>query len=225
MHQTVNSPILYFGTPVIIISSLNDDGSCNLAPVSSAFWLGWRCILGLATHSRTPQNMKRTRECVLNLPSIHQTDAVNRLALTTGSNPVPEFKLQKGYRHVQDKFALSGLTGMPSETVAPPRIGECPVQLEAVVEAVHPVAADSDRMHGFLECFEVRIQRVHVESDLLMAGHTDRIDPDKWRPLIMSFQRFYGLGPELQHSALSSIPEASYRSPDMYRSTYRTTGI
>jgi len=35
----------------------------------------------------------------------------------------------------------------------------------------------------------MRIERVHVEEGLLMEGERDRIDPDKWRPLIMSFQQ------------------------------------
>jgi len=33
--------------------------------------------------------------------------------------------------------------------------------------------------------------------------------------LIMSFQKFYGLGPELQHSTLSEIPEVLYKTPDV----------
>jgi hypothetical protein len=45
------------------------------------------------------------------------------------------------------------------------------------------------------------------------------LDPDKWRPLIMSFQRFYGLAPEQLHeSHLGRIPEKAYRSPDVDRS-------
>ena len=70
MHITCEPSILYFGTPVVLISSVNENGSYNLAPMSSAFWLGWRSILGLAAVSKTPQNMKRTGECVLNLPSV-----------------------------------------------------------------------------------------------------------------------------------------------------------
>jgi hypothetical protein len=62
---------------------------------------------------------------------------------------------------------------------------------------------------------ELRIVRVHVEESILMKGNPNRIDPAKWRPLIMSFQKFYGLGSELQHSILSEIPEALYRTPDM----------
>jgi flavin reductase (DIM6/NTAB) family NADH-FMN oxidoreductase RutF len=55
MHVTSEPAILYFGTPVVLISSANEDGSSNLAPMSSAFWLGWRCVLGLSAISKTPQ--------------------------------------------------------------------------------------------------------------------------------------------------------------------------
>ena len=40
MHVTSEPGILYFGTPVVLISSVNEDGTYNLAPMSSAFWLG-----------------------------------------------------------------------------------------------------------------------------------------------------------------------------------------
>ena len=217
MHMKSEPSILYFGTPVVLISTLNEDGTYNLAPMSSAFWLGWRCILGLAAGSKTPQNMIRTGECVLNLPSVEEVAAVNRLARTTGSNPVPEGKVRKGYRFEPDKFGIAGLTPVASETVAAPRVRECPVQLEAIVEATHRVAEDDSAQRGHIVCIEVRIQRVHLEESILMSGEFNRIDPDKWRPLIMSFQEFYGLGPRLQDSTLGQIPESLYRSPDVDR--------
>lgn len=65
MHIRSEAPILYFGTPVVLISTLNEDGSCNLAPMSSAFWLGWRCLLGLAAISKTTQNMIRSPDLEL----------------------------------------------------------------------------------------------------------------------------------------------------------------
>jgi flavin reductase (DIM6/NTAB) family NADH-FMN oxidoreductase RutF len=46
-------------------------------------------MLGLAAESKTTENMKRTGECVLNLPSVDLVAAVDRLARTTGSNPCP----------------------------------------------------------------------------------------------------------------------------------------
>jgi flavin reductase (DIM6/NTAB) family NADH-FMN oxidoreductase RutF len=216
MLVTREPAILYFGTPVVLISTLNEDGSANLAPMSSAFWLGWRCMLGLAAGSKTPQNMRRTGQCVLNLPSVDNVAAVDRLARTTGSDPVPQGKLVRGYRHERDKFGLSGFTPIASETVAPPRALQCPVQLEAVVEGVHELAAGDDVLRGRTVAIEVRVQRVHLDDAIIMAGEPDRIDPDKWRPLIMSFQKFYGLEQsQRQHSTLGEIPEVLYRSPDV----------
>ena len=61
--QVIEPAILYFGTPVVLIGSANEDGSFNLAPMSSAWWVGWRCMLGLARNSRTTENMIRTGEC------------------------------------------------------------------------------------------------------------------------------------------------------------------
>ncbi|TMR98821.1 flavin reductase family protein [Nonomuraea basaltis] len=211
-HTRIEPNILYFGTPVVLISSLNDDGTPNLAPMSSAFWLGWRAMLGLGSRAKTAQNLVRARECVLNLPSDALAAAVDRLALTTGSDPVPERKQERGYRYVPDKFQRAGLTATPSETVAPPRVAECPVSMEAVVEAVHPVGDD-----GGVLAFEVRVQRVWVHEEIRMAGTSDRIDPDAWRPLIMSFQKLYGLGPQVHPSTLARIPERFYRGADLER--------
>jgi flavin reductase (DIM6/NTAB) family NADH-FMN oxidoreductase RutF len=206
------------GTPVVLISTDNEDGTCNLAPMSSAFWLGWRCILGLAANSKTTENLLRSRQCVLNLPASENVAAVNRLARTTGSNPVPQNKVARGYRYEGDKFGISGFTAVASETVSPPRALECPVQLEGVVEATHGVAENDDVLRGRIRTFEVRIQRVYVEEAILMEGEPNRIDPDKWRPLIMSFQKFYGLETnQLHESTLGQIPEALYRSPDVDR--------
>lgn len=218
MHVSSSPAILYFGTPVVLIATTNEDGSPNLAPMSSVFWLGWRCVIGLSTASKTAQNIVRTGECVLNLPSAGEVAAVDRLALTTGAEPVPAAKQLRGYRHVHDKFGLAGLTAEASETVHPPRVHECPVQLEAVLEAAHGLSAGDELLDGRLSTFELRVLRVHLEESILMAGEQHRVDPDRWRPLIMSFQKFYGLDPTpLQNSTLACIPESMYRSPDVDR--------
>jgi flavin reductase (DIM6/NTAB) family NADH-FMN oxidoreductase RutF len=216
-HTAIEPGILYFGTPVVLISTTNEDGSANLAPMSSAFWLGWRAMLGLGARSKTAQNLLRTRECVLNLPSDALASAVDRLALTTGSDPVPPGKRKRGYFHVAEKFERAGLTPVASETVAPPRVAECPVVMEAVVEAVHPVADEDPEQRGGIVAVEVRVQRVFVHDSVRLAGTDDHIDPDAWRPLIMSFQKFYGLGAQVHSSALARIPEGMYRGPDIER--------
>jgi len=212
MHAVIDPAILYFGTPVVLVSSVNEDGSPNLAPMSSAWWLGRSCMLGFGARSHTPANILRSRECVLNLPSVSQVGAVNRLARTTGSDPIPPHKAAMGYRHARDKFALAGLTSVASTLVAPPRVQECPVQLEAVLEASHPLAASDPDRRGRLIALEVRIVRIHVDERIRMDGYEHRIDPSRWRPLIMSFQQFFGLGDMVHHSTLAEIPEESYRA-------------
>lgn len=225
MLITTNPAILYFGTPVVLVSSINPDGSANLAPMSSAWWLGWRCMLGFGARSATPQNILRTGECVLNLPSAAMAAIVDRLALTTASDPVPEYKQRRGYRHVADKFDRAGLTQVASEFVAAPRALECPIQLEARLAGSHRVAEDSPSQRGNLIALELEVVRVHADSSVLVPGEPDRIDPDRWRPLIMSFQHFYGLTPRIHQSTLASIPESAYRPQAAHAVEETTTSV
>ncbi len=199
MHKTIEPTILYFGTPVAIISTLNEDGSPNLAPMSSVWWLGWSCMLGLGAMGKTSENLIRTRECVINLPSQDQVGHVDRLALTTGKNPVPEKKRGWGYRYEPDKFGTAIFTPQSSLTVAPPRIKECPVQMEGVVHDVRPFGKNVNA-----NAIEVHIVKLHVEESLLVGdGPRPHIDAGKWRPLIMSFCRFFGIGVEVHPSRLA----------------------
>lgn len=201
MHRTIEPTILYFGTPVALISTLNADGSPNLAPMSSAWWLGWSCMLGLGQMGQTSDNLIRTRECVINLPSADQVSNVDRLAMTTGKDPVPEKKRGWGYRHEPDKFGVAGFTPMRSETVRAPRVTECPVQMEGIVHDVRPFGKNVSA-----NMFEIHIERLHVDDSLLVSGNDaarPHIDPVKWRPLIMSFCRFFELGGEVHRSRLA----------------------
>src|ERR1700753_2030712 len=90
--RTIEPKILYFGTPVALISSLNEDGSPNLAPMSSFWALGWTIVLGISAESQTIENLRRTPDCVVNLPSPEMWHAVERLAPLTGRKPVPHDK-------------------------------------------------------------------------------------------------------------------------------------
>src|ERR1700677_204976 len=49
---TIEPKILYFGTPVALISSVNEDGSANLAPMSSYWALGWTLLLGISLQTQ-----------------------------------------------------------------------------------------------------------------------------------------------------------------------------
>lgn len=200
MHRRIDPRVLYFGTPVILVSTLNPDGSSNLAPMSSAWWLGRSCMLGLDSTSRTTSNLLHRRECVLNLCDADMVAAVDALALLTGSPRVPDHKVSKGFRYEPDKFAAAGLTAVKSDEVGPVRVGESLVQLEAVVVASHDFGAP----HAEASAIEVEVIATHVHARLLERQRPGHIDPLLWDPLIMKFAEFFGGGRNLQRSRLAA---------------------
>ncbi|MDB4974502.1 MAG: hypothetical protein JWN48_2843 [Myxococcaceae bacterium] len=163
MHRLILPAIQYWGTPVVLVSTLNEDGRVNVAPMSSAFWLGWSCMLGFDASSQTVRNLARERSAVLNLASVENVEAVNRLALTTGAANVPLHKRLLGYHHEPDKLGVAGLSTLPSVDVSAPRVAECQVQLEAVVENIRPFAKNDARMAVPSCVVEMRIVRVHAD--------------------------------------------------------------
>jgi flavin reductase (DIM6/NTAB) family NADH-FMN oxidoreductase RutF len=207
-HRAIAPAIHYWGTPVVLVSTLGSDGTVNVAPMSSAWWLGWSCMLGFDASSATVANLKRERECVLNLASPAEADAVNALALTTGSAAVPLHKRLLGYRHEPDKLATAGLTALPSSAIRTPRVAECAVQLEAVVTSIRPFGRADTRMAIPACAVEVRIVAVHVDETLLAAG--DRVDPERWQPLLMSFRQLYERGAPVGPSRLATGSETAY---------------
>ena len=48
MHKVIHPKIHYFGTSVVLISTINEDGTPNLAPMPSAWWLNQSCMLGMS---------------------------------------------------------------------------------------------------------------------------------------------------------------------------------
>ena len=193
MFQTIEPKILYFGTPVVLISSMNEDATPNLAPMSSAWALGWTIVLGLGTNGKTYENLLRYGECVLNLPSEDLWSAVETLAPLTGKTPLPLHKRER-FRYEPDKFGAAHLTPLPSLCVTPPRVAECPLQMEAKVRNIIAVGgADSD-----IAAVEIEVIKVHAHESIIYSG--DYVHPQKWKPLIYNFRHYFGLGEELGKS-------------------------
>jgi flavin reductase (DIM6/NTAB) family NADH-FMN oxidoreductase RutF len=186
---TIEPKILYFGTPVALISSLNEDTSTNLAPMSSFWALGWTLMLGLLDETKTAENFARHSECVINLPSPEMWRQVEKLAPLTGKNPVPELKRQ--FHFEKYKFEIASLTPMPSEVVRPMSVRECPVQMEAKVTKLHPIGGEKLRKLGGGVAAEVEVVRVRVDEEFIINGHY--INPEKWSPLIYNFRHYYKL--------------------------------
>lgn len=184
--QVIQPQILYFGTPVVLLSTWNEDGTTNLTPMSSAWALGNRIVLGLGEGGKGLANLRRWGECVVNLPDASQWRHVEKLARLTGANPVPSYK-QELYRFERDKFSSAGFTPLDSDVVQPQRVEECPLQIEAKV--VHLQESE-----GFA-IVEVEVQKVHAHEAIVWSER--HVNPAAWNPLIYSFRHYFGLDQEL----------------------------
>jgi flavin reductase (DIM6/NTAB) family NADH-FMN oxidoreductase RutF len=157
--------------PIAWTSTLNQDGSANLAPYS--FFTGAAadppmCIIcvskrrvpGSPDSPREPKdtwvNIARTGEYVVHV--------VND-ALATQMNAT-----SKEFPRGTDEFSEVGLTKVPSELVAPPRVAEAPVAMECRLHQIVEVG----RAATAVIIGEILLW--HVRDDLLVEG---RIDPDR----------------------------------------------
>lgn len=84
--------------------------------------------------------------------------------------------------------------------------------------------AELCEVHGFLDpsipqlfapkAIEVKILKTYVLDEIRLSGHRNRIDPEKWKPLIMMFQHLYGLkNGKAAESVLARCEEEMYRLP------------
>ncbi|HET7577959.1 MAG TPA: flavin reductase family protein [Bacillales bacterium] len=188
--EEVNLSILYYGTPVILLSTLNENGETNITPMSSSWALGDRIVLGLALSGKAVENLKRHPECVVNVPDPSLWQNVEALAPFTGKYPVPDQKKEQGFRYQKDKFTAAGLAIAQSKSVKPARISECPLQIEARVKHIRvPEEAP------FFAIVEVQALHVHAHEEIMIDNR--HVDPAKWSPLIYNFRHYFGLGGEL----------------------------
>jgi flavin reductase (DIM6/NTAB) family NADH-FMN oxidoreductase RutF len=198
MKRTVEPKVLYFGTPVVLISSANPDGTTNLAPMSSAWWLGYTAMLGMGTSAQTVKNLTERPELVLNLVDPAMVAALDRIALLTGSEQMSDAKRARGYRHEPDKFAAGGLTREPSELSGLDSVLESPINLEGRIESISGIGGPDSRLCAL----EMKVERVRVREDLLMSNER-YIDPLRWDPLIMKFTEYFAGGAPAYPSSLA----------------------
>ncbi|HET7616238.1 MAG TPA: flavin reductase family protein, partial [Bacillales bacterium] len=124
-----------------------------------------------------------------NLPNPDLWEKVEALAPLTGKNPVPTDKIAKGIHYGKDKYAAADFTPIPSKSVEPKRIAECPLQIEAEVRHIR-----IPEHSAFFAVVEVQALHVHAHENIVLGDH--HIDPQTWSPLIYNFRHYFGLGPE-----------------------------
>lgn len=194
----IDPPVLYPGTPVVLLSSANADGTTNLAPMSSAWVLGRTAVLGFGSAGHTFANLRERPDCVLNYPSAGLWPAVERLAGLTGAPVVPAHKAGQ-FRTERDKFGAARLTPVPADLVAADRVAECPLQVECrVLAARHR----GDSAPGIVEA---EVLRVHVHP-ALAEPDLRHVRVAAWEPLFYVFRHYAGRGPELGRTFRATAP-------------------
>lgn len=186
-HPTrrITPSVHYFGSAVALITTLNEDGSSNITPISSAWSLGQHYVLGMAIWNHGAVNLRRTGECVINFPDAALATNIEHIAATTGAAVIPKPKLG-AYRTELDKWTLASFTPRTSEEVTPLRIDECPVQIESTLAGSLPIDEDFCAYH-------VNVKAVHVHESVTIAG-THHVDVNAWNPLYYTFRHYFAQG-------------------------------
>jgi flavin reductase (DIM6/NTAB) family NADH-FMN oxidoreductase RutF len=147
--------------PIGWISSRDAKGNINLAPYSFFNAFNYRPpIIGFATigWKDTVANIQATGEFVWNLATKALAERMN----ATSAHVPPDV----------DEFALSGLTPSPSRLVAPPRVGESPVNFECrLSQLIQLQSAEGRPVKTWLVLGEV--VAVHIDRALLKDGVYD----------------------------------------------------
>ena len=155
--------------PIAWTSTLNEDGTANLAPFS--FFTGVSadpptCLICVARRRQQPdgtrppkdtwRNIERSGEYVIHVVN----DALGGQMNATAHD----------FPYGTDEFAAAGLTKLASDRVAPPRIGEAPEAMECRLERIVEVG----RAGTAVIIGEILLW--HVHDELLVNG---RIDPGR----------------------------------------------
>jgi flavin reductase (DIM6/NTAB) family NADH-FMN oxidoreductase RutF len=171
-------------TPIGLIVSVDENKKPNIMSAGEIFNIGLRnpCIIGIALRKATYSHglISRSGEFTANIPTrklLVQTDGVG---LVSG-------------RDGRDKFADFGLSPLPSVTVTPPIIGECPVNLECKVLSITEVG-DHDLFLG-----EVLYMR--VDSDKL--GENQRMLVEQMDFILYAEWEYYATGGKLGSHGLA----------------------
>ena len=139
--------------PIALVSTVDEFGTPNLSPYSffnifssnppTLIFSPARRVRDNTTKD-TLHNALREQEVVVNVVNY---DLVQQVNLSSAEYP----------SHV-DEFVKSGLTPVPSELVAPPRVAESPVSLECIIAVSHlPSRRLAQRK-------EIRMQALHKKT-------------------------------------------------------------
>lgn len=197
----INPAVLYPGSLAVLVSTMNADGTPNLAPMSSVWTIGGTTVLGLQTAGQSYRNLAERPDFVLNYADEELWPRVERLAPLTGADPVPPHKSAQ-FRTERDKFGAAGLTPRAADLARAMRVAECPLQVECRARMVRGAGEEG------LGIVEAQVLRVHAHPGI-MEEDMRHIKIDAWRPLFYVFRHYVSRGSELGRNFRATTPKIS----------------
>lgn len=185
-HITINPQTLYYGFPVILLTTVDAVGKSNISPISSSWSLGNKLVIGIGSGGKAYDNIKAVPEVVLNIASTDLMQNVEKIAKYT-SKYLTDKNRDMGYSFSDDKFSIGAFTKQKSVKVKPYRIRESKLQLEARVEHI--------TVRDWFAIIELEVILTHADESILNLDNN--IDPLVWNPLIYNFRSYHGLSEQI----------------------------
>jgi len=149
-------------SPAALITSVDSLGHANIITLAEVFNISIESpvIIGIAIRPATYSHglISKTREFVVNLPSVGIVEKVDQCGQVSGRDGVNKF----------DRF---GLSPIPASLVKPPLIDECPVNIECKVIGIQTIG-DHDLFLGEVVAEHVDEDKIDSNGKILV----DRLD-------------------------------------------------
>ncbi|HUT97585.1 MAG TPA: flavin reductase family protein [bacterium] len=174
MDKLTLAPATYlYPAPVVVVS-------CGVGERANLITLAWaanvcadppQLAIAVRPNRHSHPLIAEAGGFVVNLPAAGHVGAVDFCGTFSGRDV--------------DKWRETGLTPVPSEKVAPPRIGEFPVNIECALRHTLPL--------GSHDLFVGEVLSVHVARSV--AGEDGRVDSNRLASVVYGHGRsYYGLG-------------------------------
>jgi len=159
--------------PIAFVSTISAAGEVNLSPFSffnvfssnpPTFIFSPANRVRDNTQKHTLENVREVAECVVNICDF---PLVEQMSLASTE-----------YERGVNEFTKAGLTELKSDLVRPPRVLECPVSFECVVEQIIAVGT-SNGGGNLVIC---RAVQAHFREDILLESGPG-IDPHKFQAI------------------------------------------
>jgi len=168
--------------PVVLVTCQMPDKAPNIVTVA---WAGTVCsdppviAISLRPERHSYGVLRERGEFVVNLPTVQLVDKTDWCGVVSG--------------RTVDKFEHTGLTPLPSKTVRPPGIAECPVNIECKVR--QQIALGSHVL------FLGEVTGVQVSSSLITKS--GKLALDRAGLIAFAHGAYYSLGKYLGHFGFS----------------------